>query len=89
MYLEGEDVAAIDNILHSLLVVLNPGGLEDDRKLGSAVWRYDLCKHIHTWHTYYVGRHRLDMNPYTVHRVCTAYAPYNILYTPCLYTHTI
>lgn len=41
-YREGEDVAAIDNILHRLVVQLNFGGLEDDGELCSTVWGNDL-----------------------------------------------
>lgn len=42
VYREGEDVAAIDNILHRLVVQLNFGGLEDDGEFSGAVWGYDL-----------------------------------------------
>ena len=35
-------MAAIDNILHRLVVQLNFGGLEDDGEFGGAVWGYDL-----------------------------------------------
>jgi len=41
-HLEGEDVAAINNILHCLLIVLNPRSLEHNRKLGCAASRNDL-----------------------------------------------
>lgn len=47
VYLEGEDVAAIGDILHSLVILLNLGGLKDDRKFGSTVWWYNL--HIPTY----------------------------------------
>ena len=35
-------MAAIDDILHSLVILLNLGGLKNDREFGSAVWGYDL-----------------------------------------------
>lgn len=42
VYLEGEDMATIDNILRSLVILLNLGGLKDDREFGSTIWGYDL-----------------------------------------------
>ena len=47
MYLKGEDVTSIDHILHSLLVVLNLGGLEDYRELRCATGRNNLYSHVH------------------------------------------
>lgn len=59
MYLKGEDMAAVDDVLHCLLVVLHLGGLEDDRKLGCAASRNDLhpqactftgtARHVHSF----------------------------------------
>ena len=63
MYLEGEDVAAIDDILHRLLVVLHLGGFEDNRKLGCAASRNDLHPQACTF-TVTVGRvHSLGTAP--------------------------
>lgn len=42
VYREGKDVAAVDDILHRLVVQLNFGGLEDNGEFGGAVWGYDL-----------------------------------------------
>ena len=35
-------MAAIYDILHRLVILLNLGGLKNNRKFGSAVWGYDL-----------------------------------------------
>ena len=43
-YLEGEDVAAIDDVLYSLLVVLYFRGHEGDWKLSSAARWNDLYR---------------------------------------------
>ena len=54
VYLEGEDLAAVNNILHTLVVLLNLGGLKRDWKFGSTIWGYDL--HTHTFPYAYPSR---------------------------------
>ena len=52
-HLESEDVAAIDKVLHHLLVVLHLGGGQCDCELGCASRRDDLHRHdnrICRWH---------------------------------------
>ncbi len=43
-YLKGEDMAAIDDILHRLLEVLHTGIREDNRELGCASSRDNLYR---------------------------------------------
>lgn len=44
-YLKGEDVAAIDDVLHGLLEMLHAGIGEDNWKLGCATSRDNLYPH--------------------------------------------
>ena len=74
MYLKGEDVTSIDHILHSLLVVLNLGGLEDYRELCCATGRNNLYSHVHASLTS-ACRHMLKLHSISsiLHGVKTAY----------------